>query len=147
MVTSKSRKGLPVTVPEAKSLHKKKTELALPITTRKLTYSLEINCFCGYDELSGGLRAKGFKTLLSFMLCCEYFLPFYTQIISFLPLNLALTLFGMLFLGILMNMMNNISITVNCNTLSSRKSFTKSSGFNSPTRRQTSVIISLWRNS
>ena len=60
MVTSKSRKGLPVTVPEAKSLQKKKikTGLAPPITTRKLTCSLEINCFCGYGELCGGLRAK-----------------------------------------------------------------------------------------
>ena len=106
MVTSKSRKGLPVTVPEAKSLHKKKTELAPPITTRKLTCSLEIDCFCGYGELSGGLHAK------SSVLYCEYFLPYYTQIISFLPLKSALTLFGMLFLGILMNIVNNISITV-----------------------------------
>ena len=36
MVTSKSRKDLAMTVPEVKSLNKKKTEPAPPITIRKL---------------------------------------------------------------------------------------------------------------
>ena len=65
MVTSKSREGLPMTVPEAKILHKKKTEPSPPITIRKLRRSLENNYHGELDVFAPRVNTAGFRALLS----------------------------------------------------------------------------------